>query len=129
MGTIHTTAHHRHCPVSAEIDARLEAIAREESRAGAIEELADEYEADPAKRTEAADWIDGTLDGEDYTALNRWMCEFGTIDRAAVFAAERTPNVEVVIDQLHMMAGRFAALMRARLEEMAAEALSMEVAP
>lgn len=126
---IRNTASNRHCPVSAEIYARLEAIAREESRAGAIEELADEYEADPAKRTEAADWIDGTLDGDDYKALNRWMCEFGTIDRAAVFAAERTPHVDAVIDQLHMMAGRFAALMRARLEEMAADALSLEDAP
>jgi hypothetical protein len=96
------------------------------SRDEAIDDLAQQYERDPAKRTEAADWIDGTLDGDEYAALNRWLCEFGLIDRKAVFAAERSPHVEVVIDQLHMMAGKLAELMKARLVEMAAEALAME---
>jgi hypothetical protein len=107
MGTIRSTAANRHCQVSAQIDAHLDAVGRDDREQERIDELVANWLNDPAKCREADEYRDGCLDEEVYSQTHFALADLGALDWAAIAAGNWPAHVHAVLRRVHSIALRY----------------------
>jgi hypothetical protein len=119
MGPIHSTAANRHCPVSAQIDAHLAAVDRDDRNQERIDELVADWLDDPAKRREADEYRNGCLDGDVYSQTHFALADLGALDWNAIAAGNWPEHVHAVLHRVHSIALRYFDARKNELTERA----------
>jgi hypothetical protein len=119
MGTIRSTAANRHCPVSAQIDAHLDAVDRDDREQERIDELVANWLNDPAKCREADEYRDGCLDEDVYSQTHFALADLGSLDWNAIEAGNWSAHVHAVLHRVHSIALRYFDARKNELTERA----------
>jgi hypothetical protein len=107
MGTIRSTAFNRHCPVSAQIDAHLDAVGRDDRNQERIDALVANWLNEPAKCREADEFRDGCLDDDVYSQTHFALADLGALDWDAIAAGNWPEHVHAVLHRVHSIALRY----------------------
>lgn len=121
MGTIRSTAANRHCEVSAQITAHLDAVDRDEREQEFIASLVDNWLDDPAKCREADECRNGFMDEEVYSQTHFALAELGSLDCRAIAAGNWSAHVHAVLHRVHSIAQRYY---QERVDELRERALA-----
>ena len=104
---IRTTASHRHCPVSAQIDAHLDDVDRDDLNQERIDELVNNWLNDPAKCRQADEYRNGCLDDDVYSQTHFALADLGELDWKAIAVADWPAHVHAVLNRVHSIALRY----------------------
>jgi hypothetical protein len=107
MGTIRCTANHRHCPVSAQIDAHIDSADRDDREQERIDELVDKWLNEPAECRLADEYRNGCLDDEVYSQTHFALADLGALDWDAIAAGNWHAHVHAVLHRVHSIALRY----------------------
>jgi hypothetical protein len=107
MGTIRSTAANRHCQVSAQIDAHIESVDRDDREQERIDALVDIWLNDPAMRRLADEYRNGCLDEDVYSQTHFALADLGALDWNAIAASNWPAHVHAVLHRVHSIALRY----------------------
>jgi hypothetical protein len=107
MGTIRSTAANRHCQVSAQIDAHLDAVGRDDRNQERIDALVANWLNEPAKCRLADEYRNGCLDDEVYSQTHFALAELGSLDWRDIVAFNWPEHVHAVMHRVQSVALRY----------------------
>jgi hypothetical protein len=99
-------AANRHCPVSAQIDAHLDAVDRDDRNQERIDALVANWLNEPAKCREADEYRNGCLDDDVYSQTHFALADMGALDWDAIAAGNWSAHVHAVLHRVHSIALR-----------------------
>lgn len=126
MGTIRSTAANRHCEVSAQITAHLDAVDRDDRDQEFIDELVDNWLNDPAECIAADTHTNGCMGDDVYEQTHYALAELGSIDWQAIVAGNWSARAYFALHRVHSIAQRYYDARKDELTERAVAELEKQ---